>query len=206
MDPLDGSSNIVTNNPLGSIFGIWRGEIPQKGKDLVGAAFITYGPTLTITLAAEGAVHQYVELREGEVEGRFALAYSNMKLPQNAEVYGVGGKRADWIPPVGKFVSKLESRGMHLRYGGTFVGDYNQVLQRGGIFANPAHKGNLEGKLRLSFETGPVSYLNELVGGKSSNGEISILDITPKNLMQTSPFYVGNANLIRELETEIANQ
>ena len=36
MDPLDGSSNIVTNNPLGSIFGIWRGEIPQKGKNLVG--------------------------------------------------------------------------------------------------------------------------------------------------------------------------
>ena len=204
MDPLDGSSNIVTNNPLGSIFGVWRGEIPQKGKDLVGAAFVTYGPTLTITLSADGGVHQYVELREGDAEGRFALAYSNMKLPPKPEVYGVGGKRAEWISPVEKFVGKLEARGMHLRYGGTFIGDYNQVLQRGGIFAYPAHKGKPEGKLRVCYETAPVSYLNELTGGKSSNGEISILDIVPKNFMQTSPFYVGNANLIRELEAEIA--
>jgi len=204
MDPLDGSSNILTNNPLGSIFGIWRGEIPQKGRDLVGAAFVTYGPTLTVTLSADGGVHQYVELREGDAQGRFVLAYSGMKLPPKAEVYGVGGKRVEWIAPVEKFVSKLEARGFHLRYGGTFIGDYNQVLQRGGIFAHPALKGKQDGKLRVSYETAPVSYLNELAGGKSSNGEISILDIVPKNFTQTSPFYVGSANLIRELEAEIA--
>ena len=39
MDPLDGSSNITTNNPLGSIFGIWRGALPKKGRDLVAAGF-----------------------------------------------------------------------------------------------------------------------------------------------------------------------
>ena len=48
-----------------------------------------------------------------------------------------------------------------------------------------------------------MSFLNELAGGKSSNGEVSILDIAPKNFTQTSAFYVGNASLIRELETEI---
>ena len=95
---------------------------------------------------------------------------------------------------------------MHLRYGGTFIGDYNQVLQRGGIFAHPAHKGKPEGKLRISYETAPVSFLNELAGGKSSNGEGSILEIAPKNFTQTSAFYVGNAYLIRELEIEISTQ
>ena len=97
-------------------------------------------------MAAEGAVHQYVELKEGEAQEDLLSHTKEMKLPQKPEVYGVGGKRSEWIPPVERFVSKLEARGMHLRYGGTFIGDYNQVLQRGGIFAHPAHKGKLEGK------------------------------------------------------------
>ena len=204
LDPIDGSSNIHTNNPLGSIFGIWRGGLLKKGKDQVGAAFVTYGPTLTLTLSANGAVNQYVELNEGEASGKFALAYKEMKLPQKPEVYGVGGSRSEWIPPVEKFVSQLEARGMHLRYGGTFIGDYNQVMQRGGIFSYPALKGKPNGKLRVCYETAPVSYLNELAGGRSSNGEISILEIEPKSLVQTSAFYVGNANLIRDLEYEIS--
>ncbi len=204
LDPIDGSSNIHTNNPLGSIFGIWRGGLLKKGKEQVGAAFVTYGPTLTITLAANSSVDQYVELNEGESKGRFALAYKEMKLPLKPEVYGFGGSRSEWIPPVEKFVSQLEARGMHLRYGGTFIGDYNQVIQRGGIFSYPALRGRPEGKLRVCYETAPVSYLNELAGGRSSNGEISILDIEPKSLVQTSAFYIGNANLIRDLEYVIS--
>jgi fructose-1,6-bisphosphatase I len=206
MDPIDGSSNITTNNPLGSIFGIWRGEIPKKGRDLVGAAFVTYGPTLTITLAANERVDQYVELKDGESSGKFVLAYKEIKLPQKPEVYGFGGTRSEWIAPVARFVLKLEARGMRLRYGGTFIGDYNQVVQRGGIFSYPAHKGKLEGKLRVCYETAPVSFLNELAGGRSSNGTISILDIVPKSLTQTSAFYVGNSGLIKELENEIATE
>ena len=91
MDPLDGSSNITTNNPLGSIFGIWRGALPKKGRDLIAAAFVTYGPTLTITLSVSGKVNQYVEIREGENSGRFVLAYRDMKIPAKPEVYGFGG-------------------------------------------------------------------------------------------------------------------
>ena len=204
MDPLDGSSNITTNNPLGSIFGIWRGKLPQRGRDLIAAAFVTYGPTLTLTLTTSKKVDQFVELKEGPDSGKFALAYLNMKLPGNPEVYGVGGTRADWIPPVERFVRKIEARGMHLRYGGTFIGDYNQLLQRGGIFSYPAQKGKPGGKLRISYETAPMSFITELAGGSSSDGETSILDISPNSLTQTSPFYVGNSDLVRELEAEIA--
>lgn len=204
MDPLDGSSNITTNNPLGSIFGIWRGELPKKGRDLVAACFATYGPTLSITLSIDGKVDQYVEIREGEDKGRFVLAYEAMKLPQKPEVYGFGGTRADWITAVERFVSKLEARGMRLRYGGTFIGDYNQVLKRGGIFSYPAHKKNPDGKLRVCYETASVSYLTELAGGGSSDGNHSILDIEPKTLTQTSAFYVGNQELIKQLEAEIS--
>jgi fructose-1,6-bisphosphatase I len=203
MDPLDGSSNITTNNPLGSIFGIWRGALPKKGRDLVAAAFVTYGPTLTLTLSSSGKVHQFVELRDGENAGRFALAYRDMKIPPKVEVYGFGGTRSDWIPAVEEFVASLELRGMRLRYGGTFIGDYNQVLQRGGIFSYPAHKKVPDGKLRVCYETAPVSYLSEIAGGSSSNGYGSILDIEPKKLTQTSAFYVGSSSIIKELEIKL---
>ena len=207
MDPLDGSSNIKTNNPLGSIFGIWRGELPKMGRDLAAAAFVTYGPTLTITLSINHEVNQYVEIREGDrVAGRFALAYKALKLPAKPSVYGFGGTRSDWIPEVESFVKKLEGRGLHLRYGGTFIGDYNQVLQRGGIFSYPAHKKNPMGKLRVCYETAPMSFLTELAGGSSSNGSGSILDIAPKSLTETSAFYIGNTDLVRELELEISGR
>jgi fructose-1,6-bisphosphatase I len=206
MDPLDGSSNITTNNPLGSIFGIWRGELPKKGRDLIAAAFVTYGPTLTITMSVSDSVNQYIELREGENAGKFALAYKSMNIPEKADVYGFGGKRSDWIPQVEEFVASLETRGLHLRYGGTFIGDYNQILQRGGIFAYPAHKKQPNGKLRVSYETAPVSYITELAKGASSDGYNSILDIVPESLTQTSAFYVGNSTLIRELEAKIGSR
>ncbi len=206
MDPIDGSSNITTNNPLGSIFGIWRGALPKKGRDLIAAAFVTYGPTLTSTLAASGKVNQYVEVRDGENSGRFVLAYENMKIPEKPEVYGFGGTRSDWIPAVEEFVASLEMRGLRLRYGGTFIGDYNQVLQRGGIFSYPAHKKTPDGKLRICYETAPISYLSEIAGGNSSNGYGSILDINPKALTQTSAFYVGSSPIIGELEAKIGSK
>ncbi len=204
MDPLDGSSNITTNNPLGSIFGIWRGPLPQKGREQIASAFVTYGPTLSITLTAGMGVDQYVEAREGENAGRFVLSYKTIKLPERPEVYGFGGSRNTWIPEVERFVTSLEERGLRLRYGGTFIGDYNQVLRRGGIFSYPALKGKPDGKLRILYETAPVSLITEAAEGYSSNGKESILDIEPKSLTQTSAFYTGNRGLVKELETEIA--
>ena len=205
MDPLDGSSNIRTNNPLGSIFGIWRGSLPQKGREQIASAFVTYGPTLSITLTAGKGVDQYIEAREGKSAGRFVLAYRSMKLPPKPEVYGFGGSRNTWIPAVERFVTRLEERGLRLRYGGTLIGDYNQILQRGGIFSYPALKGKPEGKLRIMYETAAVSLITEAAGGYSSNGKQSILDIEPKSLTQTSAFYTGNSELVKELETEIAS-
>jgi fructose-1,6-bisphosphatase len=48
-----------------------------------------------------------------------------------------------------------------------------------------------------------VSYLTELAGGASSDGYVSILEIIPESLTQTSAFYVGTAALVKELESKI---
>lgn len=203
MDPLDGSSNITTNNPLGSIFGIWRGDLPQRGKNQVASAFVTYGPTLSITFTDGSRVDQYVEAREGPNSGRFLLAYKCLKLPERPEVYGFGANRTEWIPPVSRFVQLLEERQMKLRYGGTFIGDYNQILKRGGVFSYPATRDRPMGKLRILYETAPISLITEAAGGRSSDGSNSILEIEPSSLKDTSPFYTGNKELILELEEMI---
>jgi fructose-1,6-bisphosphatase I len=203
MDPLDGSSNITTNNPLGSIFGVWRGKLPQPGRKQIASLFVTYGPTLSVTMTTGKDVDQFIEVREGPCRDQFVLAYKSMKLPEKPQVYGVGGDRGKWVEGVEHFVRKLEERGMKLRYGGTFIGDYNQILKRGGFFSYPAMKGKPDGKLRILYETAPVSLITEKAGGASSDGYKSILDLEPHEFAQTSAFYVGNKELIEELGKEL---
>jgi len=199
MDPLDGSSNVETNNPLGSIFGFYSKKLPTSGRDLLGSLYVTYGTMVTLTLTFAKGVHRFVAIREGP-NMSFELLGVNLKLPDKPEVYGVGGSRKDWIPPVSKFVDSLEEKGMRIRYCGTFVGDYNQVLSRGGLFAYPELVNKPKGKLRILYETAPMAFLNEQAGGYASDGRRNILDLAPLKLSETSPFYIGNGPLIRELE------
>jgi fructose-1,6-bisphosphatase I len=200
MDPLDGSSNITTNNPLGSIFGIYEGKIPSSGEKQVASVFITYGPILTLTYTIRNGVNQFVEVRKGPLAGKYVLAYENIRLPQKPSVYGFGGLRNSWIPPVRRFVESLEERGFKLRYGGTLVGDYNQIIKFGGIFAYPALLDNPKGKLRLLYETAPIGLITEQAGGAASDGVNRLLSIIPTSLNQVSPAYIGNKELVRELE------
>ncbi|QQG49170.1 MAG: fructose-1,6-bisphosphatase [archaeon] len=203
MDPLDGSSNVETNNPLGSIFGFYDRRLPSSGRSLVGALYVTYGGMLTITLSFGKGVHRFVAVRDGP-KFTFQLHALDLKLPHKPEVYGFGGLRSDWIAPVKIFVDSLPSRGMRNRYCGTFVGDYNQVLARGGIFSYPQLATKPMGKLRLHYETAPMAFINKQAGGYASDGRGDILDIEPRELEETSPFYIGNSDLVRELERAVA--
>ncbi len=203
MDPLDGSSNVETNNPLGSIFGVYSRKLPCSGRNLLGALYLTYGSMVTLTLSFGKGVHRFVALRQGP-ETSFELMGIDLKIPERPEVYGVGGSRKDWIPPVRGFVDSLEERGLRTRYCGTFVGDYNQVLARGGMFAYPQLTSKPRGKLRVLYETAPMAFINEQAGGYASDGRRNILDIEPDALSGTSPAYMGSASLVRELEALVS--
>jgi fructose-1,6-bisphosphatase I len=205
MDPLDGSSNVETNNPLGSIFGLYSKPLPTSGRSLSGALYVTYGSMVTITLCFGKGVHRFVAVRK-ESGISFELLGGDLKLPAKPEVYGFGGFRSDWIPPVRKFVDGLEARKMRIRYCGTFVGDYNQVLSRGGIFAYPQLVDRPRGKLRVLYETAPMAYINEGAGGYASDGRKNILDIEPAGLSGTSPAYIGSASLVHELEQLVSSE
>ncbi len=203
MDPLDGSSNVETNNPLGSIFGFYSRSLPASGRSLVGALYVTYGSMVTVTLSFGKGVHRFVAVR-GPAETSFELMGVNIRLPERPEVYGVGGSRREWVPAVRDFVDSLEGRGLRVRYCGTFVGDYNQVLSRGGMFAYPELVNRPQGKLRLLYETAPMAYINEQAGGYASDGKRNILDIEPKTLPEPSPAYIGSADVVRDLEKAVS--
>ncbi len=204
MDPLDGSSNVETNNPLGSIFGFYTKRLPASGRSLSGSLYVTYGSMVTLTLTFGKGVHRFVAVREGAKMG-FELLGVNLRLPEKPEVYGVGGSKKEWIQPVREFVDSLEDRGMRIRYCGTFVGDYNQVLSRGGVFAYPQLLSKPNGKLRVLYETAPMAFLNEQAGGYGSDGRGNILDLEPKTFAETSPAYIGSASLVKEVERMISS-
>ena len=80
------------------------------------------------------------------------------------------------------------------------MGDFNQVLHYGGVFAYPELVDAPNGKLRLQFESNPIALITERAGGKGSTGKASILDIEPTSIDQRVPTYVGNMDLINILE------
>ncbi len=195
LDPLDGSSNMKSNNLVGTIFGIYKKDLPTQGKNQIGAAYILYGPVMSLVYATKNSVNKFFYTKKG-----FILKQKNIKLPEPGILYGIGGLRKDWLPKFRKYIEGLEAKGYKLRYGGSFVGDFNQVLHYGGIFAYPALINKPNGKLRLSAESNPMSYIIKQAGGASTNGAGSILDIEPESINQRIPTYVGNKGLIKNLE------
>ncbi|MEF8757079.1 MAG: class 1 fructose-bisphosphatase [Halobacteriales archaeon] len=197
VDPLDGSSNLKSNNSMGTIVGIYDAPLPAKGRDLIAAAYVLYGPITTMMVAREGTVTEY-EITD---EGRRTIE-DDVEPPDDPVVYGFGGRVPDWPDDFAEYAREIE-RELKLRYGGAMIGDVNQVMTYGGIFAYPGLESRPEGKLRLQFEGNPIGYVVETAGGASSDGGQSLLDVEPTELHQRVPVHVGNESLIERLESTL---
>ncbi len=196
IDPLDGSSNLKPNNTMGTIVAIYDGPLPAAGDRLVGAAYVLYGPITTMATAHDGYVAEYVV-----DDGERREVREDVMLPDDPSVYGFGGRVPDWPDDFTAYAREVESdESLKLRYGGAMIGDINQVLTYGGVFAYPALNSAPRGKLRLQFEGNPIGYIVECAGGRSSDGTRSLLDVEPDDLHQRVPVYVGNEDLIDSLE------
>lgn len=196
LDPLDGSSNVKSNNIFGTIFGISDGvSLPARGSDLFAAGYLIYGPATSLVYATRSAVHEFVQGGGGRPE-EFFLIEEGLRLPPKGKLYGIGGHREKWIPPVKSFAAELERELMNLRYGGSFVGDFNQILHYGGFFAYPAQVDRPAGKYRLHFESSPIAFIVEAAGGAGTTGSERILEVAATGIDQTVPTYVGNRDLV----------
>ncbi|UIO99213.1 fructose-1,6-bisphosphatase [Halobaculum sp. CBA1158] len=201
VDPLDGSSNLASNNPMGTVVAVYDGDLPASGRDLVGAGFVLYGPVTTMVAGTgspeDATVREYL-VADGDRED-----LGPVSLPTDPTVYGFGGRVPDWPADFAAYVDAIEDE-LKLRYGGAMIADVSQVLTYGGVFAYPALESAPDGKLRLQFEGNPVAYLVEGAGGRSSDGDGSLLDVPATELHQRVPVHVGNPALIERLEAALS--
>jgi fructose-1,6-bisphosphatase I len=207
LDPLDGSSNLKSNNLLGTIVGVYHDKpLPAMGRDLLAAMYFLYGPFLQLVLALKDGVRLSAAAGKGAGAKRFVSDGQIHKIPKPPTVYGIGGLREKWTPKVRQFVESLEKRKLSLRYGGSFVGDYNQVLSKGGFFAYPELTDAPQGKYRLQFESNPVGFITEKAGGRAITGTSNILDVEPSSLEQRIPTYLGDPELVMEFQSLYQNK
>ncbi|KOX97813.1 MULTISPECIES: class 1 fructose-bisphosphatase [Halorubrum] len=205
IDPLDGSSNLRSNNAMGTVVGVYDAPLPARGRDLVAAGYVLYGPITTMVVADEAGVREEVVERAPDGDGvERSVVEGDLTLPATPTVYGFGGRVPDWPADFRAYARAVEDD-LKLRYGGAMVGDVNQVLTYGGVFAYPALRSAPEGKLRLQFEANPIAYVIERAGGASSDGTGSILDVEPEAVHQRTPLYVGNEALIDRLEAAVGD-
>jgi fructose-1,6-bisphosphatase I len=193
-DPLDGSSLMDVNFAIGSIFGIYEGNevIGRTPREQAAAMYLLYGPRTILVYGAGSSVHEFMLDDLGE----FVLIREFLGVADDAKNYSPGNLRAlkDNAGYKKLFDLWMEEE-MTLRYSGCMVADVHHILSKGqGVFANVGGKKYPDGKLRLAFECGPLSYLVNLAGGDASDGSIAILDKKIQSVDQRSPIVIGSKN------------
>ncbi len=196
VDPLDGSSNLESNNATGTIVAVYDAPLPARGRELVASAYALYGPYTTMTVARGGEVETRV-LREGRT-----VDSNPVSMPADPEICGAAGRTSEWDDALRSYFGELRER-YKLRYGGAMVADVEQLLARGGFLAYPSTAAKPDGVLRLQFESNPVAHIVEAAGGRSSDGAGSILDRDPDSLHGAVPTYLGTPSLVDELESRL---
>jgi fructose-1,6-bisphosphatase I len=201
-DPLDGSSLVDVNLAVGTIVGIYRGDnVLQRGRNMVAALYILYGPRATLVYSTGNGVHEFAMNALME----YTLVQENIKMQPAGTIYSPGGQRNKYTPGVEKFVTSLEEKGAKLRYSGGFVPDINQILIKGqGLFLYPHLKDLPKGKLRLLYELSPMAFLIEQAGGAASNGRERILDIEPESIDHREPVFIGSKDDVARAEQSVA--
>jgi len=205
-DPLDGSSNIDVNVSIGTIFSIHRrlvlNEMPtirdclQPGYKQVAAGYIVYGSSTMLVYTSGEGVHGFT--LDPSV-GEFFLSHENIRIPARGHIYSINeGNEHNWHEGTRRWVKwlktpdRVQGRPYSQRYVGSLVADFHRTLLKGGVFAYPGDKQNLNGKLRLLYEASPCAMIAEAAGGAASTGTERILDLIPTELHQRVPLYIGS--------------
>ncbi len=217
-DPLDGSSNIDYSVSIGTIFSILRRKSPeaksvetsdclQRGRDIVAAGYVLYGPSTMMVYSAGAGVHGFTL---DQTVGEFLLSHPDIKIPQKPKFYSVNqGYERYWAREIQEYTNDLQTRHLSHRYIGSLVSDFHRNLLGGGIFYYPADSRDPKkphGKLRLLYEAAPLAFVAEQAGGAASDGHQPILDLQPSSLHQRTPLFIGNKELVNLAEEYIRGE
>lgn len=197
-DPVDGSSNIDTNLPIGTIFGLYpkADSILQKGNTLVASGYILYGPSMLLFYAVNGIVNGFTFDPDRQT---FVLSYENVRIGEK-KYYAINeGNWELFFEEEKSYLTAIKTSGdFTARYVGSMVGDIHRTLLKGGIFIYPADKKHESGKLRLLYEVAPLSYLIIQAGGDATSGVINPLELTPVKHDQRVPIAMGTKPLVEQ--------
>lgn len=204
-DPLDGSSNIDVNVPVGTIFSVLKKVTPgddgtledalQPGYRQVAAGYVIYGSSTMLVYSTGHGVHGFT--LDPSI-GEFLLSHPDMKIPEHGRYLSVNDAYEQlWPDNVRALMRRYRGldgkrKAMNVRYVGSLVADFHRNLLGGGLFAYPANTKSPEGKLRLLYECNPLAFICEQAGGAAIDGTRRILDIQPTALHQRTPYFVGS--------------
>jgi fructose-1,6-bisphosphatase I len=197
VDPLDGSKNIRSANCAGIIVGIYEGDLPLSGQEMVGATTVIFGSMTLQTTAVAGTVSRRALSMEG-----YETLNTSVQLPDDPTVYGIGGRRGDRREDVDQYVDNI-SEEVKCRYGGAMVADVQQVLSFGGVYGYPTVGGYPNGKLRGLVEVVPMAYIVETAGGASTVGTKSALEVPFEVCHDRTPVLMGNQSLVERAPDEL---
>lgn len=218
LDPLDGSSNIEVNVPIGTIFAIYKRksigtnitkeDILQVGTELVCGGYVIYGSSTMLVYTTGQGVNGFTY---DPTCGLFVLSHENIKIGELGGIYSINEANYIYFPEgVKKYIKYCQEddpesrRPYTTRYIGSLVSDFHRNLLRGGIYIYPGTLKNPNGKLRLMYECVPVAFLAEQAGGKASDGFRRILDIHPDDIHQRSPLFIGSKAMVEKAEELMA--
>ena len=216
-DPLDGSSNIDINMPVGTIFSVLRcpdgvdepttADFLQPGTSQVAAGYAIYGPVAMMVITFGAGVHGFTLDRE---IGAFILTHPDMSIPPATREFAVNvSNERFWDPPVRRYVEECIQgasgpRGaeFNMRWIASMVAEVHRILERGGLFMYPRGSKDPDrpARLRLMYEANPMAMIVEQAGGKASTGRERLLDIVPTGIHQRVPVILGSREEVERLD------
>ncbi len=217
-DPLDGSSNIDINAPVGTIFSVLpapadqtavEADFLQPGANQVAAGYAVYGPQTMLVLTLADGVNGFTLAADGQ----WLLTHPAITIkPDTAEFAINVSNQRHWAAPMRRYVDGClqgkdgpRGKNFNMRWVAAMVADVHRILMRGGIFLYPwdAREPDKPGKLRLMYEANPMSLLIERAGGASTDGVTRTLDVQPTKLHQRVPVVLGSANEVEAVRAEM---
>ncbi|TLF76633.1 class 1 fructose-bisphosphatase [Nocardia cyriacigeorgica] len=209
-DPLDGSSNIDVNLPVGTIFSVLRAEqdgFCQPGTRQVCAGFTLYGPATMLVLTTGSGVDGFTLDRE---IGAFVLTHPQMRIPEDTSGFAINAANERfWERPVRRYVHECldgvdgpRGRDFNMRWVASLVADTFHILTRGGVYLYPrdTRPGAGPGRVSLLYGANPIAFIVEQAGGAASTGSARVLEVVPGDPHQRVPLIFGSRNEVERIE------
>ncbi|KAL9124277.1 MAG: hypothetical protein Q9217_006377 [Psora testacea] len=213
-DPIDGSSNLDAGVSVGTIFGIFRlaegseareEELLVPGTELVASGFTMYGASAQLVITMKGGSVNGFTM--DNALGEFILTHPNIRLPKSRAIYSVNeGNSLYWEEPVKEYFNSLKyplaksGKPYSARYIGSMVADAYRTLLYGGIFAYPADKKSMKGKLRILYECAPMAMIFENAGGQAVNSRMErMLTVVPEHIHDRSGIFMGSYDEVQKV-------